>query len=56
MSRWVVIEVGLCLSARTGSAARSETSGYWSGLEEGKRLRGGKAAPLGRQEAIGGDA
>ena len=50
------MDAGLWRSGREGSAARLETFGYGSGLEEGKRLRGGKPSSLGREKRVCRDA
>ena len=52
----MAIDVDTSRSGSTGSAARRETFGKASGLEEGQRLRRGKGRALGRQERIRRDA
>src|SRR5689334_20614762 len=54
--RKVAIEAGLCRSGRTGGAPGPVASGSLGGLEPGSPARGGKAAALGHQEPVGGDA
>src|ERR1700687_4023624 len=50
------MDVGLWRSGRTGGAARAETFGEASGMQEGKRCWGGKPSTLGRQEGVRRDA
>src|ERR1700687_1431600 len=50
------MDVGLWRSGRTGGAARAETFGEASGMQEGKRCWGGKPSSLGRQEGVRRDA
>src|SRR5689334_25145474 len=54
--RKVAIEAGLCRSGRTGGAPGPVASGSLGGEEPGPPARRGKAAALGRQEGVRGDA
>src|SRR4051794_36439237 len=54
--RKVAIEAGLCRSGRTGGAAGAVVSRPLGGLELGSPAPRGKAAALGRQEGVRGDA
>ena len=54
----VAIEFGMCRSGRIGGASASVTVGNGRSRERRREKwsRGGKGAPLGDQEAVGGDA
>src|SRR4051794_41288294 len=54
--RKVAIEAGLCRSGRTGGTAGAVVGRPLGGLDLGSPARRGKAAALGHQEAVGGDA
>src|SRR3954447_7184823 len=54
--RKVAIDAGLCRSGRTGGVAGAVVGRPLGGLEAGSPAGGGKAAALGHQEGVRGDA